>query len=89
MNYTRKQYLEFAQITLGLAILLVFSRAFVSDSPVIELFHNLTWAVSLGSFALSRGRHPAWGLLGFAFGGLGFISLFFLKTLPLTESNEE
>lgn len=84
MTFTRKQYLDFGQIGLGLAFLILFSRVFISDTSGIELFHNLVWAQSLGCYALSRGRHAAWGLLGFFFGILGFISLIWLQDIPET-----
>lgn len=78
-NLSKQQLIEYAQYGMAIAWMLVFSRVFLEEHAVLEFVNNLCWAQSLGFYAMARNRNIAWGLLGFFFGILGFISLFFLE----------
>lgn len=79
MNMTKEDIKTYANIITIIAILLIFFRMGSSDSPMLEFVHACLWGIGLSLYCKAKCQSIYWGLLGFLFGGLGFISLFFLK----------
>ena len=82
---TKEDIKTYANILTVVAILLIFFRLGSADNTTLEFIHACIWGFGLGMHCKSRDQSIYWGLLGFLFGALGYISLFFLKDKTISE----
>ena len=82
---TKEDIKTYANILTVVAVLLIFFRLGSADNATLEFIHACIWGVALGMHCKTREQSIYWGLLGFLFGALGYISLIFLKDKSVTE----